>query len=453
MDVAQIREAFERDEIRRVKVGGFDVDGILRGKHISLEKFFSALEKGFGFCDVIFGWDSTDRLYDNVKVTGWDSGYPDALARIDRSTYRVLAYEPQTANFLVDFHTPEGKPHPACPRSLLKQVAARAEVSGYRPKFSAEFEFWIFQETPDSAQAKGFRELLPLSPGMFGYSWMRSGQSADLVEEIFEVMQGYGIEIEGLHTETGPGVWEAALRYDDVVAAADQAALFKTTLKQLCHEHGLMVTFMAKWNPELPGSSGHLHQSLWDGEGERNLFSDASDAAGLSPLARHYIGGLTTLAPELTALYSPFVNTYKRYVPGVWAPLTASWGIENRTCAVRVINGPGASAARAEFRQTAADINPYIAMATCLGAGLYGVQNAIELPPEIRGDATAAAVEAPPLPATLEQAVEALGASDAAREILGEAFVDHYLRTREWEARQYRTQVSGWELSRYFEAV
>ena len=361
----QLRRDFGDKGIKKVKVGGFDIDGVLRGKYISVEKFWSALEKGFGFCDVIFGWDIDDQLYDNVKVTGWESGYPDALARIDPSTMRVLPYAPDTAHFLVDFYTQAGERHPACSRGLLKTVEKQAAEAGFRSKFAAEFEFWVFQETPDTLHEKGFRNLRTLSPGMFGYSWLREGQHQLLVDDILDTCAAYDIELEGLHTETGPGVWEAALRYDDALAAADKAALFKTTLKQICDRHGYTVTFMAKWNPELPGSSGHLHQSLWDVGGRINLFAAAGKDA-LSEIGLRYLGGLVALAPELTALYSPTVNSYKRYVPGLWAPLSSTWGIENRTCAARVILGPSDHAARIEFRQTAADINPYVAMATCL---------------------------------------------------------------------------------------
>lgn len=456
MDTSQIREEFERRGIKKVRLGGFDVDGVLRGKFVSLSKFWSAMEKGFGFCDVIFGWDIGDKLYDNATVTGWASGFPDALARIDASTMRVDPSSPDTAYFLVDFNTPDGKPHPACPRSLLKRIVARAEASGYRPKFSAEFEFWVFQETPDSLHQKDFRQLKALTPGMFGYSWVRQSQCAPFAHDILDTMESIGIEIEGLHTETGPGVWEAALRYDDIVAAADQAALFKTTMKEIAHRHGLALTFMAKWNPELPGSSGHIHQSLWDSTGETNLFT--GDRKGhakdpLSPIARQYIAGLARSAPELTALYSPFINSYRRYVPGMWAPLTSSWGIENRTCSLRVITGPGASATRVELRQTAADINPYIAMAASLGAGLQGIQEAMELPPETKGDATRAGAEGAPLPTSLREAALRLSESENARTILGEAFVDHYVRRCDWEDREYRKSVSSWELARYFEAV
>jgi glutamine synthetase len=451
MEISELRQAFEERGIRKVKVGGFDVDGILRGKYVALDKFWSAASSGFGFCDVIFGWDIGDVLYDNATVTGWHSGYPDALARIDLSTFRVLPYEPDTACFVCDFHTEGGKqPHPACPRGLLKRVVSRAEASGFVPKFGSEFEFWLFQESPDSLLAKDFRDLVPLSPGMFGYSWVREGQNAELVHDILDTMNAFGIPIEGFHTETGPGVWEAAIRYDDALRAADQAALFKTTMKQIAARHGLAVTFMAKFNASLPGSSGHLHQSLFDTTGEVNLFFDPKAPDSLSKVARHYIGGQVKLARELTALYSPFVNTYKRYVPGVWAPMTASWGIENRTCAIRVI--PGGKATRVEYRQTAADINPYVAMATCLAAGLHGVDHAIEPPPPLGGDATFTK-SADPLPRTLDEATAVLAKSESAREILGEAFVDHYVRTREWEVRQSRIHVTDWELRRYFEAV
>ncbi len=445
----ELTRAFAERGIRKVKVGGFDVDGVLRGKLIHLDKFESAASDGFGFCDVIFGWDVADNLYDNATVTGWHSGYPDALARIDLGTFRVLPHEPDTACFLADFYdAATGKPHAACPRNLLKRVVGQAESAGYKPLMSAEFEFWIFREDPESLRAKGYSGLDPLSPGMFGYSWVREGQHADLMHDILDTMEAFDIPIEGLHTETGPGVWEAALRYTDAVEAADRAALFKTTLKQIVHRHGLAVTFMAKWNPSLPGSSGHIHQSLFDSAKERNLFEDAKAPHGLTDLGMHYVGGLVKLAGELTALYSPFVNTYKRYVPGVWAPMTPSWGVENRTCAVRVI--PGGKGTRVEYRQTASDINPYIAMATTLGAGLWGARNAVAPPPPAQGDATEAG---DPLPMTLEHAVEALSRSEAAKEILGEAFVDHYVRSRDWEVREYRRAVTDWELKRYFEVV
>jgi glutamine synthetase len=456
MDLATLKKKFAERNIKKVKVGGFDLDGILRGKYVSLDKFWSVVEPGFGFCDVIFGWDIADVLYDNAKVTGWHSGYPDTHALIDTSTFRVLPAEPDTAAFLVDFVEKDGagfRGHPACPRSLLKRILARAKEKGFSAKVGAEFEFWVFKETPDSLKEKGFRNLTPLSPGMFGYSWLREEQNRAFCHAILDEMAAFDIALEALHTETGPGVYEAAIAYDDALRAADKAALFKTQMKSLAARHGLSVTFMAKWSADLPGSSGHLHQSLWSADSSgasRNVFYDEAAEGKLSVKGRHYVGGLVELMPELTALYSPTINAYKRYVPGVWAPLTASWGIENRTCAVRVIPG-SASSTRVEYRQTAADINPYVAIATSIGAGLWGMEHGVEPPTASKGDASFA--ELAPLPRTLKDATQALAASKRAREVLGEPFVDHYVRTRDWEVRQYERAVTDWERARYFESI
>jgi glutamine synthetase len=452
MDVATLKQKFDERKIKKVKVGGFDIDGVLRGKYVSLDKFWGIAEPGFGFCDVIFGWDIADILYDNAKVTGWHSGYPDAHAIIDLDTFRVLPAEPDTAAFLVDFVEKDNsgfRPHPACPRSLFKRILGEAAKKGYTASFGAEFEFWVFKETPETLQQKDFRNLTPLSPGMFGYSWLREEQNRAFCHAILDEMAAFDIDIEALHTETGPGVYEVAIRYDDALRAADKAALFKTQMKSLAARHGLAVTFMAKWSHDLPGSSGHLHQSLWSSK--QNVFYDAAAEGKLSTKARHYIGGQVELMPELTALYSPTVNAYKRYVPGVWAPLTASWGMENRTCAIRAIPG-GPSSTRVEYRQTAADINPYIAMATCLAAGLWGMDNAVEPPAAASGDASSGDTLAP-LPRTLKDATARLAASQRARTVLGEAFVDHYVRTRDWEVRQFERVVTDWELRRYFESI
>ncbi len=284
---------------------------------------------------------------------------------------------------------------------------------------------------------------------MFGYSWVREGQNADLCHAILDDMERFGIPIEGLHTETGPGVYEAAIKYDTVLVAADKAALFKTAMKQVAARLGYAVTFMAKFDASLPGSSGHLHQSLWkDG---KNAFHDGAGTAGLSRVAEHYVAGQLALMPELTALVSPTINSYKRYVPGVWAPLNASWGVENRTCAIRAIPG-SAKSARFEHRQPAADINPFVAIAATVAAGLWGIEHELVPPAAVQGDA-AARTELANLPRTLREATDRLAESAAARSILGAEFVDHYVRTRDWECRQYERSVTDWERARYFEVV
>lgn len=437
----------EEEGVRWAKVGGFDIDGVLRGKYVSIDKLRSALAHGFGFCDVIFGWDMADVLYDSAKVTGWHSGYPDAHAVLDLSTARRIPWEPGVIALLCDFRDAGGAPHPACPRSLLKRLKAEANRRGFDAVFAAEFEFFFFKESRDDLAAKGYTNLTPSDPGMMGYSWLRTGQDTDLVRDILDSLAAHDVQLEGFHTETGPGVYEAAIRYDDVLAAADKAALFKTALKQIAPRHGLSVTFMAKTNARLPGSSGHLHQSLW--RGTSNAFA-SPNGRELTPTLRAYLGGQVTLMRELTALISPTINSYKRYVPGVWAPLSPSWGIDNRTCALRVITPHDADAARIECRQAAADINPYIAMATCLGAGLWGIEHELDPGAPTVGDAGTTGER---LPGSLKEATALLEQSSVARAIFGEAFIDHYVMTRQWEVLEFERAVTDWESRRYFELV
>jgi glutamine synthetase len=434
--------------IRKAKVGAIDIDGIWRGKYISLDKLRSAAETGLGFCDVVFGWDIGDELYDNAKLTGWHSGYPDALARVDLGTARVIPWEPEVAAFLLDFVNADSTPYQASPRQLLQKVARTAREMGFVAMVGAEYEYFIFRETPQSLREKAFSNLAPLTPGMFGYSWLRSSANSGLVHSILDGCNSFDIEIEGMHTETGPGVYETAIRYDELERAADKAALFKTAVKEICSRQGLTASFMAKWNGRLPGCSGHLHQSLWDLSGEQNLFHDPKQPNQISAALRHYLGGQLQLMPEFTALYWPTINSYKRSVENTWAPTTATWGPENRTVAIRTIGGSPKST-RVEFRMTGADINSYVAISASLAAGLWGIQNEVEPPEPCAGNAYQ--VPAPQLPRSLKDAVALLRQSTRARELLGEGFIDHYIRTREWEVRQFERAVTTWELERYLE--
>jgi len=448
MTVEEVGKLLDQNEIKRIKVGAYDIDGTLRGKYVSIEKFRSAAQSGLGFCDVIFGWDIGDVLYDNVKFTGWHTGYPDASCRIALDTFRLIPWEPGTAFFLMDFVTRDGQPLPIAPRQVLQRVVARAEALGYTPYFSAEYEFFFFRETPDSLRAKNFRGLTPLTPGMFGYSVLRASANSPLVLQMLDQLAAFNCPLEGLHTETGPGVYEAAIAVDEAVAAADKAALFKTAVKEIAARHSLIPTFMAKWNPDLPGSSGHLHQSLWDSGKHKNLFHSAGDG-GMSALMQHYIAGLVRNLPELAAVICPTINSYKRTVPGAWAPINATWGVDNRTTAVRAIPG-GSTSARVELRLAGADINPYLAMAASLAAGLDGIERKLMPPPPT---VNAYAGSANPLPRTLAAAAKLFRESEMAHRWLGEEFVDHYAATREWEVRQFEKAVTDWELARYFESV
>lgn len=447
-----VLKTLKEQGITKIKIGGYDVDGILRGKYISADKFISAVKNGLGFCDVIFGWDCNDDLYDNVSFTGWHTGYPDVQSRIELDSMRLIPWEPGTAFFLLDFFDKEGGPLEISPQQALKRVVHRAHEMGFEPLMSAEFEYFFFQEDMHSVRDKGFRNLKPLSPGMFGYSALRTSMFSDLVGQIIEDMEKFGCPVEGIHTETGPGVYESALKYDTALNAARSAALFKSGMKEIAARHGLIVTFMAKWNTEYPGCSGHIHQSLWNRDRSTNLF--AGEAPGeMSEIMKQYVAGMVEALPELTAFYAPTINSYKRLVEGTWAPTNAAWGEENRTTAVRVITGPSSKASRAELRATGSDINPFIACAASLASGLYGIEDRLTLGAPCKANAYDPGQGYPALPRTLSEAVERLRESEIARRYFGDAFVDHYSSSREWEVRQHNQSVSSWELARYFEVV
>lgn len=448
------RRVVEDRNLSHVKVGIFDIDGVLRGKYMSREKFFSALRNGFGFCDVVLGWDVQDQLYDNVRLTGWHTAYPDATVRILADSCRDLPFEtgPNGTGMLLFLGEFAGDAGTVCPRGVLRRIAAKAQAMGFDVKAGAEYEFFVFEETPHSLRDKKFKGLKPITPGFFGYSVLRSSVWSEFYEDLLRTCETMRMPLEGLHTETGPGVIEAAIAADTVLEAADRAALFKTFTKVLAQRRGLTATFMAKWSEEFPGQSGHVHMSLSRADGT-SAFYDPSDANGMSPVMRHFVAGQQALMPQLLAMVAPTINSYRRLIPGYWAPTHATWGVENRTCALRVIPGSTKSQ-RVEYRVAAADGNPYLVMAAALGAGLWGIEHQLEPSVPIVGNAYE--VEQPAdhaLPTTLWDAAQRFKHSDAAVEIFGQDFVEHYAATREWEERMFRKHISDWELSRYFEII
>jgi glutamine synthetase len=449
IDSREALEAFiETNGIRRFKIGVFDIDGVFRGKYVNRSKLDSALDKGFGFCDVVLGWDLHDQLFDHTKVSGWHTGYRDAPVTLDLSTTRQLVFEPDTLVMLGRF---AGSYAEVGPRNVLARVVERAEAMGFHPNAAAEYEFFLYDETPESARAKGYRDLEPFTPGMFGYSMIRSSVHHELYHELMDVMSGLDCELEGLHTETGPGVLEAALRYDHVTRAADKAALFKTFTKVLMQRRGLMATFMAKCTNQYPGQSGHLHLSLADDTG-RNTFFDDADPEGFSKTMRHFVAGQVALMPEFLAMICSTINAYRRLVPGMWAPTHATWGVENRTVSLRAIPA-GPKGTRAEYRVAPADANPHLALAAALASGLHGIEHEMELPDAVEGSAYEDPGSATPLPQTLADATELFAASEAAKHWFGETFVEHYAITRRHEVNAHRKWVSDWDMARYFEII
>jgi glutamine synthetase len=427
-----------------------DIDGVLRGKYLHKDKFEGAAESGFGFCDVVFGWDSSDTVYDNTQVTGWQHGFPDALARLDLGTHRNVPWDGNIDFFLGEFVNADGTPYPVCPRQTLKRVLARAAKLGFQVMTGMEYEWFNFRETPQSWAAKQGVDPEPLTPGMFGYSLLRVNQNREFFNALMDEMLAFRVPIEGLHTETGPGVYEAAIGFCEALEQADRALLFKTGAKEIGARFGIMPSFMAKWSEQYPGCSGHIHQSLSDGKA--NLFHDAKSPRGMSALFESYVAGQVHCLMEFAPMFWPTINSYKRLVDGFWAPVKPTWGIDNRTASFRVLAG-SPKATRLETRCPGADVNPYLAMAAVIAAGLYGVEQNLKLTaPPVTGT-NEGAENVPRAPRTLIETTRIFRQSDIARDFLGDVFVDHFAATRDWEWRQWLDGVTDWERKRYFEVI
>lgn len=448
----ELLDYLDQHKLTHVKVGVFDMDGVLRGKLLNRDKLTSALKGGFGFCDVIFGWDSNDQLYDNTTFTGWHTAYPDAPARLLPETTRVVPFEREGKGLFI-LGEMGGHAEAVCPRGTLRRVLKRADEMGYEVTASLEYEFFVFNETPDSVREKGYQNLEPLTPGFFGYSVLRNSAYSELYEGLLDLCEQMRMPIEGLHTETGPGVLEAALKYSEALEAADRAALFKTFTKVFAQRQGLMATFMAKWSNDYPGQSGHIHISLRNKETGEAVFYDPSQPHNMSALQGSFVAGQQRLMPSFLSMVAPTINAYSRLIPGFWAPTHSAVGVENRTTSLRIIPG-SASSQRVEYRVAAADANPYLALAAAIGSGLWGIEQGLQAPAIIEGNAYALELpESDRLPATLMEAAGRLKGSVEARALFGDTFVDHFVATREWEEREFRRHITDWELKRYFEII
>jgi glutamine synthetase len=446
--------AIRKSGAQKVKVACSDIDGILRGKYLHIDKFLGAAEPhpkgGFGFCDVVFGWDSSDQCYDNAQVTGWQHGFPDALARLDLDTGRNVPWDNGVPFFLGEFVNADGSPYPVCPRQTLKRVLQRASKLGFDVMTGMEFEWFNFAETPHTWAAKQGLSPQTLTPGMFGYSLLRMADNRGFFNALMDEMAAFKVPIEGLHTETGPGVYEAAIAFSSALEQADRAILFKTGAKEIGKRFGVMPSFMAKWSAKYPGCSGHIHQSLSDGKS--NLFYDAKSKRSMSKLFESYLAGQVACLMEFAPMFWPTINSYKRLVDGFWAPVKPTWGLDNRTASFRVIAGSPKST-RLETRCPGADVNPYLAMAAVIAAGMHGVEKGLKLTaPPITGT-NQGADDIPRAPRSLLRTTHTFKESEIARDWFGDTFVDHFAATRHWEHRQWQDAVTDWELKRYFEII
>lgn len=431
-----------------IKLAICDLNGVLRSKYIAKEKYEKALKYGMGFCDVIVGSDIDDQLIDNLKFTGWHSGYPDAQIQLLKETQRVIPYENNRELVLCEFASTHNT---LCPRSILRSVVEKAERAGFKAKVGMEFEFTLFDETSDSLHEKQFHHLKPLTPGNFGYSLLRSSQLSEFYDELLALCEEMKIPLEGLHTEIGPGVLEAALQSAPILEAADRAILFKSAVKALAQRFGWTACFMAKWSEEHQGQSGHIHMSLLNLQ-DKPVFYDPNQENNISKTMEHFLGGQQQLLGDFLLLSTPFINSFARLVPGFWAPTQATWGIDNRTCALRVIKGSEFSQ-RIEYRIPGADTNPYLAMSAALSSGLWGIENAVKPTTAVVGNAYQQMEKHEPLnlPNNILSACHQFENSEHSKLYFDRTFIEDYTKTRAWEALSYQKAITDWQKQRYFE--
>jgi len=434
----------------RLRLEIADTEGNLRGKYTTAAK----LQKGRGatLSDVVYVLTIRDEVFES-PLTGVPTGFPDVIMVPDWSTLVPVPWERDLSAVIVDVTTKDHQPLEVDPRMQLRRSIERMEAAGFEARFGVEYELYLFHlgEDGDAAiRAGNPRELMSAGREWQAYSLWRFEDMHEFVTEAEIAMREYGVSIESWSTELGYGNIECAIAALPPLEAADAAARFKVGLKALAKRHGLIATFIAKWDMTQSGCSGHLHQSLLkDG---RNAFA-GGEMDTLSETARHYLGGLIQCSSELSSFCTPNVNSYRRPSPELWAPTNCSWGYDNRQAAVRAIT-IDQDASRFEYRRPGADLNPYLSIAACIDSGLYGIANRIE-PPEPSVGPAFADESIPPFPTSLEEAADALDRSRLARGWYGDLYVDHYVASRRAEADIVRGlrdgQVPQYEIARYFE--
>lgn len=461
MDIAAIKQLVEEGKIEYVKVGAADIEGVYRGKRVAAKFFLDSLADGFAQCDVLFGWDIAENVLPNLKFSNWERGFADVVMKPDLATFAPVPWEENVYSCICDLWSEHGERVTISPRYVLNNLIERTRSMGFEPMSASELEFRFFRENQVSLREKDFGpNLTPLNPGMNCYAISQASADDQLLGRIARMMRDHGVEIEGYNREHGPGMYEMNIHYSDALTAADRTMLFKTGVKEICHQMDYTVSFMAKWNDQEDGSSGHSHMSLWDSNRERNVFWDESAEGHMSTTMRQFLAGVLSKLPEFMVLYAPVINSYKRYIEGTWAPLNTTWGMDNRTCSVRVINN-GRRAIRIENRVPGADANFYLVFSAMLASGLYGIERKLELPARLDGNAydpatVTKAIEDGRIQAlarNLTGATRLFESSDVAKEYLGTDFVEHFAATRRWEVKEYEKAVTNWDRRRYLELI
>ena len=452
---SQLFDRIGTGDIETVILAFPDLYGRLMGKRIAGPFFVSEVaEHGVHMCDYLLTVDMEMDPVPGYEFASWEEGYGDFLCVPDWNSLRVASWLDRTAILICDPADRDGNPVSVAPRNVLKRQVRRALDRGFLPMGAVELEMFVFRESYRSAYEKGYRNLQTSGWYIEDYHIFQGSKWEPLIGAIRHHLEASGIPVENSKGEWGPGQHEINIRYSEMVEMADRGTVFKEACKEIAHQQGLAVTFMAKWNEELAGNGMHIHGSLWDLEGKRNLFAGDEKLegvpSGVLPLFRWYLGGLLAHTYELFLFFATNVNSYRRYQPGSFAPTGIAWSYDNRTAGYRVV-GRGNSL-RVESRLPGADANPYLALAATLAAGLDGIENKIEPPPVFRGDVYAAK-DVRHVPRTLPEAIEAFENSDFARKAFGDDVVRHYVHFARTEQEKFDKAVTDWELRRYFERV
>ena len=427
-----------------------DMQGRLIGKRVTGQFFIDhCLDHGTHLCTYLLGTDMEMNTPDGYALMNWESGYGDYLNRPDWATLRVIPWLEKTALVLGDLvDEGTGELVSVAPRTILRRQIERAAAMGLRPMMASELEFYLLRDTYEDAAAKGWADLRPWGWYNEDYQLLQATKAEPLYRQFRNLMTQAGVPIEFSKGEAAPGQHEVNIHYGDALESADRAAIYKHGAKEIAHQHGCSITFMAKPDQTWTGSSSHVHMSLWDAAGSTNLFADPAAPGAMSRTMRHFLGGLLAGSRELSLFIASNINAYKRYAVASWAPVNIVWSRDNRTCGFRIV-GEGSSL-RIEDRLPGGDANPYLAYAAMLAAGLYGIEHEIEPSPEFHGNAYEAS-DVPRVPIAMYEAVAAWRESALARSAFGEEVVAHYLNMGEVEQRAYDMAVTDWERRRYFE--
>ncbi len=449
--VDELKESVASGAIDTVINAFCDMQGRLMGKRVTGDFFVAhCLEHGTHFCVYLLGTDMEMETPDGYRLMNWESGYGDWQARPDWKTLRVIPWHEKTALVLADVVNDETDALvPIAPRTILHRQLARAAAMGLIVKAASELEFYLLTDTYEQVHAKRYQDLTRYGWYNEDYHLLQGTKAEPLYRQFRNLLSEAGIPIEFSKGEAAPGQHELNIHYADALESADRHALLKHGVKEIALQNGYSVTFMAKPDQTWTGSSSHIHLSLWDADGGRNLFHDPSGSPyGMSRTMRHFLGGMLACAREFSLFVASTINSYKRYAVASWAPVNIVWGRDNRTCGFRVV-GHGESL-RIENRLPGGDTNPYLAYAACIAAGLYGIEHEIEPSPEYTGNAYTAA-DVPRVPRALYEAIDALEGSTIAREAFGDDVIAHYLNMARVEQHAFDAAVTTWERERYYE--